>query len=241
MVASPAAADAVARAKALPSLRVGLHVVVVEAAPALPPEQIPDLVGANGLLRNDRERFSVELMLRPNLRRQLYAEIEAQFAAYRATGLPLDHVNFHQHLHLHPVIASYALDIGARNGAKAIRVPIELPGVLRRIEPTARPSWFLVNWCKILRAQARAAGITVPDACFGLTWSGAMTAPRIKGLLDNLPPGLVEIYAHPAVANSYPLSAPGYRYRDELAALIDPGCIEAARRSGYRLGGFSDA
>ena len=36
MVASPAAADAVRRARALPGLRVGLHVVLVEARPALP-------------------------------------------------------------------------------------------------------------------------------------------------------------------------------------------------------------
>lgn len=126
MVASPGAADAVARARALPSLRVGLHVVVVEAQPALPPERIPDLVTSEGLLRNDREWLSFDMMLRPKVRRQIYAEIEAQFAAYARTGLPLDHVNFHQHLHLHPVIASYALEIGARYGAKAMRVPISL-------------------------------------------------------------------------------------------------------------------
>src|SRR5581483_10915639 len=42
MVAAPAAADAVRRAKALPRLRVGLHIVLVEGRPALPPEQVPD-------------------------------------------------------------------------------------------------------------------------------------------------------------------------------------------------------
>jgi len=40
MVGAPAAADAVARARALPSLAVGLHLALVEARPALPPEQV---------------------------------------------------------------------------------------------------------------------------------------------------------------------------------------------------------
>ena len=49
MVAEDAAADAVARANANPTLAVGLHVVVVAGRPLLPPERIPDLVGRDGL------------------------------------------------------------------------------------------------------------------------------------------------------------------------------------------------
>src|SRR5262245_8100185 len=48
MVAAPAAADAVARAKATPSLRVGLHLVLVEGRPMLSPSLIPDLVDGTG-------------------------------------------------------------------------------------------------------------------------------------------------------------------------------------------------
>ncbi len=43
MVAGPAAADAVRRARRLPALRVGLHLVVVEG-PAVLPRQIPDIL-----------------------------------------------------------------------------------------------------------------------------------------------------------------------------------------------------
>ena len=48
MVAAPAAADAMARARRTPSLRVGLHVVVARGAPALPREEIRALVDADG-------------------------------------------------------------------------------------------------------------------------------------------------------------------------------------------------
>src|ERR1700730_8247454 len=48
MVAAPAASDAVARARRLPGLRVGLHLVLSDGRPALPPDEIRGLVGADG-------------------------------------------------------------------------------------------------------------------------------------------------------------------------------------------------
>jgi chitin disaccharide deacetylase len=243
MVASPAAADAVRRARASPGLRVGLHVVLIEARPALPPERVPDLVGPDGYFRSDMARLGCDIAFRPAVRKQVAAEITAQFEAYRATGLPLDHVNAHKHFHLHPVIAAEIIAIGSRFGARAIRVPTEPMRVVRMIESSAAssvPPFLLGQWTKVLRAQARRAGMTTPDAVFGLAWSGAMTRVRVKALLENLPPGVVEIYAHPATADAFAGHAPGYRYTEELAALTDPDCITALRRSGYRLGGFGD-
>jgi hopanoid biosynthesis associated protein HpnK len=127
MVAAPAAAEAVALAKRLPSLRVGLHVVLVEGRPMLPPSQIPDLVGANGLFRTNMAASGAKMFFFPKVRRQLEHEIEAQFEAFRATGLALDHVNAHKHFHLHPTIASAILRIGKKHGMCALRVPRE-PG-----------------------------------------------------------------------------------------------------------------
>ena len=49
MVGGGAVQDAVERARRLASLRVGLHVVLIEGRPVLPPDQVPDLVDATGL------------------------------------------------------------------------------------------------------------------------------------------------------------------------------------------------
>ena len=95
-------------------------------------------------------------------------------------------------------------------------------------------------YAKLLRARARLQGLIVADQVFGLAWSGAMTASRIAGLLKQLPPGRTEIYAHPAASGAFEGAAPGHRYADELAALLDPEVIEAARplrRSGYAAWG----
>lgn len=136
MVAGPAAADAVERARRTPTLRVGLHLAVIDADPTLPPERIPHLVDGQGKLRNDIVRLGVELVLSSAARRELRAEIDAQFAAFAATGLVLDHVNAHRHYHLHPIVGALLLDIGARYGMRALRAPREDAAVLRESSPT---------------------------------------------------------------------------------------------------------
>jgi hopanoid biosynthesis associated protein HpnK len=241
MVSAPGAADAVARAHANPRLRVGLHIVLVDGKPTLPASSVPDLVDDSGNFRNDMARSAANMFFFPLVRRQLEAEIDAQFDAFRATGLPLDHVNTHKHFHLHPTIASTILRVGKRHGLRAIRVPLEPHGVLRQAEPGAKLPSALATapWAWASRARFRAAGLRVPDAVFGLAWSGAMTPARLLGLIENLPEGLNEIYLHPATG-VYPGSAPGYRYADELAALIAPRAIEAFRNAAIAKGGFAD-
>ena len=82
-------------------------------------------------------RLGFDIFARPAVRRQIAAEIEAQFEAYRATGLALDHVNAHKHFHLHPTIADQMIAIGRRYGLRGLRVPIEPAGVLAEVEPSA--------------------------------------------------------------------------------------------------------
>jgi chitin disaccharide deacetylase len=241
MAAEPAAADAVARAKRLPGLRIGLHLVLVEGRPVLPPEKVPDLVDAQGFFRQNMVRAGIAFFFRPRVRRQLEGEIEAQFAAFAATGLPLDHVNAHKHFHLHPTIAGLMLRIGKRYGAKAMRVPLEPPGVLAAVEAAPKGRAEVTRpWARRLRRRLEKAGITTPDQVFGLAWSGAMTAPRLAGLLAHLPEGLSEIYLHPARGGGFAGAAPGYRYAEELAALTDPAVIQAAGAAGIQRGGFAD-
>jgi len=242
MVAGAAADDAVARARRLPALRVGLHLVLVDGEPTLPPERIPDLVDAQGRLRRDVATAGVGMFLRPGVRRQLAAEIEAQFRAYRATGLPLDHVNVHHHLHVHPTVGAQLLVIGRRYGMRAVRVPWEAPDVLAAIDPRRRyrRNWLLAPWVALLRRRIRGEGLTAADRVFGLAWSGAMTEPRLAGLLRQLPEGLTEIYVHPATGGQFVGAADGYRYAEELAALTAPPVKELLRSSGARSGGFGD-
>jgi chitin disaccharide deacetylase len=241
MVAGPAAKDAVERARAMPGLRVGLHLVLVEGRPVLPAAAVPDLVDKRGNFRTDMARSGAAMFFRPGVRAQLRAEIEAQFAAFEATGLRLDHVNAHKHFHLHPSIAALVVKLGEAHGVRGARVPLEPHAVLGRIEKHRPFSLAALTgpFARHLKGRFRRAGISSPDHVFGLAWSGAMTQARLAGLIDNLPDGLSEIYLHPATG-PYPGSAPGYLYGEELAALTDPALPGLIRARGIRMGGYAD-
>ena len=240
MVSAPAAADAARRAKALPRLGVGLHLVLVEGRPTLPASDIPDLVDSGGMFRGDMVRASFAMFLRPNVRRQLAAEIEGQFRAFAATGLELDHVNAHKHFHLHPTIAALVVRIGRRFGMKAVRVPYEPAEVLRQIEPGTGGDFVVELWARRLRRRLAAAGIFSPDQVFGIAWSGAMTTMRLAGLIAHLPKGVSEIYLHPATKPDYAGATQGYLYEQELAALTSKQAIDLTKKNRIFLGPFAD-
>lgn len=236
MVAGPAAAQAVSIARRNPRLRVGLHVVLVEGVPALDPAEISRLTdAATGRFRDDMLATSLVLAASAAARRQMAREVEAQFRAFAATGLPCDHVNAHKHVHVHPLIASEVIAACLRHHVRGLRAPVEPRGLVGRAPGTGLDDLF----ARLLRGRARRAGLVVPDQVFGLAWTGAMTAERLAGLVPRLPGGFTEIYTHPATADAFPGSAPGYRYRDEWAALTDPAVI-AAVRAGPQPAGFAD-
>jgi len=241
MVSGPAAADAIARAKRMPSLRVGLHLVLVEGRPVLPSSTVSHLVGGDGRFRSNLVTYGAAITGSPRVRRELAAEITAQFAAFRDSGLPLDHCNAHQHFHLHPVVGRLLAAIGRRFGLRAARVPLEPTRLLRKVEPrTPRtPDLLTAPFALALRRHLRAAGLMAADRLFGLRWSGHMTRERLAGLIRNLPNGLTEIYLHPATG-PFPGAAAGYRYREELEALRAPEVLAASRDPSLQLGGFSD-
>ena len=215
MVAAPAAEDAIARARRLPSLRVGLHVVVARGPAMISP--VPNNLFHAGV------RYFFK-------RHALEAEIRAQFDAFARTGLTLDHVDAHHHMHCHQTVFATILRVGRDFGLHTIRIPREpfLPSWrASRSRFTARLAWtiFLWPWLTIMRMRARRAGIVTNDAIFGLNDTGAMTADRFVRIIEHLPRGTSEIYFHPTSTDS----------DNELAALTSPDARDALQHLGIEL------
>jgi hopanoid biosynthesis associated protein HpnK len=242
MVSGPAAADAIACARRNPNLRVGLHLVLVDGAPTLPAARIPGLIDHSGRLRSDMARLGTAIALKRRLRLQVAAEIEAQFEAFRATGLALDHVNGHHHYQVHPAVGNEVLAIGRRFGMRALRVPYEPPRLLDAIEPGVRHrrDWVIAPWVARLRRRTRREGVAFPRHVFGIAWSGAMTEVRMAAVIRGLPEGLNEMYVHPATSDHFAGAAPGSRSTEELAALVSPSLRALLRECAVTTGGFAD-
>lgn len=244
MVAAPATAAAVRLAMTLPQLRVGLHLVLADGAAVLPRRLVPALVDSRGRFPDGMLLSSVRFVASRGVREQLAAEIRAQFEKFAATGLELDHVNVHKHFHLHPTILEMLLRIGGEFGAFAVRVPQEPLWFAMRsgglaATATAAP---LLPWLGRMRRRLRASGMICNDQVFGLACSGRLDKTTMLAILARLPAGVTEIYLHPAVATSGPItkSMRSYRHSDELAALLDPAVANAVAASRAARGGYAD-
>jgi hopanoid biosynthesis associated protein HpnK len=232
MVAAPAAGDAVARARACPGLDVGLHLVLVDGGSVLGHGKLPHITGPDGRFGRDQAALGFKYFFSSAARRELAAEIRAQFAAYTATGLVLHHADAHKHMHLHPVVGRLMIGIGREFGLARIRVPAEPPRVLKACgETLGFGDYALFAWSRVLRGQVRRAGLTAAAQVFGIRWSGHMTIARVRRLLENLPAGATEIYFHPASARDETLVRlmPDYEHVAELETLIGLGADSIVR------------
>lgn len=236
MVCAPAAADAVERARRLPSLRVGLHLVLVNGQSALPPDRIPDLVDAHGRFPTNLLGAGVRYFALPGIRRQLEDEIRAQFSLFQKTGLPLDHVNAQNHFHVHPTVLSLLIRVGREFGMRAVRVPREPFWASWRATRTAGAarlanSVFLWPWLMLMQARLRDAGFATNDAVFGMNDSGRMNASVVRAFFRSLPRGVSEVYSHPAT-HAWPGAEPAsYDFAAEFAALVDASVARALEES----------
>jgi hopanoid biosynthesis associated protein HpnK len=247
MVGAKSAADAIEQARRNPALKVGLHLTLVEGHPVLQPELIPDLVDRKGDFSDHPARSGFKFALWPGIRRQLEAEIRAQFEAFMKTGLALDHANTHNHLHLNPRILDLMLQVGKEFGLRAIRVPHEPPVPSWRASGSGLAgrfaAWaFLAPLIFRMRRQLRSAGMRSNDFIFGMNDTGAMTAERVHRFLQHLPGGVTEIYFHPATRRCPEIdrTMPRYLHQEEFNALTSSRLIEAFKGAGIGRIAFSE-
>jgi hopanoid biosynthesis associated protein HpnK len=241
MVTADATKDAIRRARTLPNLCVGLHVVLADGWSTLDAQLVPEIADPTGRMHSDMFRRGVRFFFKSAARRQLEAEIRAQFAAFARTGLTLDHVNVHKHFHIHPTILNILLEVGRDYGMPPMRVPDEpfwfaarsagvLPGLAQSL---------LSPWIALMKHRLRRAGIFHNDRIFGMAGSGAMDEAGLLAILARLPPGVSEIYLHPATRTGSAItpSMSQYRHAEELDALsslrVRAALNAVAVRGGY--------
>ena len=246
MVSGAAADDAVRRARAMPALSVGLHVVLVQGEPVLPAAEIPALVTSNGRFADNLAGAGFNWFFTPGARRQLAREIAAQFEAFRASGLDLDHVNGHNHMHLHPTVLGMIIAECRRSGCQSIRLPREPFAFSHGGKFSA--SWMaalagragLEPWLAVMRARLTAAGLSGNDWLLGMHDAGHVDEARLLDFLGRLPGGVTEIHCHPAARLSPEIvsAMPGYDNVAELAALTSPAVKERLSQLGLQPVGF---
>jgi hopanoid biosynthesis associated protein HpnK len=215
MINEPGCAEAVRLAKENPGLGVGLHLTLLMGHSALPPGKIPGLVNAHGEFSNSPVGAGLGYFFKRSLRGPLRAEIHAQFERFRATGLPLDHVDGHLHLHLHPAIFRILMEDADKLGRWAYRV---------------FHAFIHERLSKRARGPLRQRGIRHAQITFGLLQDSRVDEDYVLKLLPELPPGDSELYSHPSLDE----------FKHELDALISPRVKEQINKLGIELIRYRD-
>jgi hopanoid biosynthesis associated protein HpnK len=231
----PSCAEAVELAKQNPKLGVGLHLTLLMGHSALAHEKIPGLVNPQGEFSNSPVGVGIRYFFQRNLREQLRAEIHAQFARFRATGLVLDHINGHLHLHLHPAVFKILMEDAAELGIERMRLTRDFFWLNSKLVSGRwfyRASHALIY--NILCARARGAvqqrGIRCAPRVFGLLQDSHVDEEYILKLLPVLPAGDSELYSHPSLD----------KFKHEFDALLSPRVKETIDRLGIKLIRYQD-
>ena len=222
--------EAVKLAKENPRLGVGLHLTLLMGHSALPPEKIPGLVNPRGEFSGNPVATGFRYFFQRDLREPLRAEIHAQFEKFHATGLPLDHVNGHLHLHLHPVVFAILMEDAEKLGIRRMRFTRDCLARSRRM---AHGRWFyrvshaaIHQWLsRRAREPLRQRGIKHAQITFGLLQDSRVDEDYILRLLPELPPGDSELYSHPSLDE----------FKHEFDALVSPRVKEQITKLGIEL------
>ena len=231
MVAAPAFADAVERARLMPTLSTGLHLVLCDGRAVSAPEEIPDLSDEAGCFVDSPLRAGwIYWRRRRRIREQLERELRAQFERYLESGLPLDHVDGHHHLHVHPIVFDVLEPLLSEYAVPAFRLPREdCAGSLRGTVP---PEDAVAPVFSALARRRRRRGVVggraaVAARVLEADRRGRPRAKRLLELASRISAERVELYTHPDDA-----TAAGKIERDALCA---PAVREAFERAGYRI------
>ena len=122
---APATADAIRRARAQPSLGIGVHLTLVDGAPTLPPGRVPSLIAGRWTVPPSWKPFIVACLLRARLAVEVEQELTAQIERLRMRGMTLTHLDAHKHVHAYPPVFAIVARLADRFRIPVVRVPYE--------------------------------------------------------------------------------------------------------------------
>ena len=233
MAVGEAAEEAMALALENPDLDVGIHLVLADEPPLLPPETLPTLVSRHGLLPS-RNRILKAIVSRKLDYGQVEAEWCAQVEKVLKSGIKITHLDSHQFLHLFPGLSNVSRNIRRRYHIPFMRSDTIEPSpfgalTIPQIGLGRLVQWAgLRGWTRLMAAGGCfAEGSTVPSVGF-LHAGGRMDCALVLGILDKLleKPSCakVEFILHPGSGDNHTQNKYRhwrYCWENDLALLLD--------------------
>ena len=212
--------QAVELARQNPGLGIGIHLVLNEHDPALPPSEIPSLVTSDGKFRSRGQQF-VKMTGDPRMRDDAFREWDAQIKKVLAAGIKLEHIDGHGHCHAHPRVAGVVVELARRYGIDHVRLPVEEVG-WRSERPSAGrfASKLLLNSFALCSKRVWDGKLRFPQSFFGFSEGGHVSGSLVRRVGQAAPPGVSELMVHVGNSNTEPAGLEtGYDWEGALGAV----------------------
>ena len=234
MPGGAAFAGAIDIARRHEELGLGVHFTLVDGHPILPPEEIPSLVGSEGDFLPDHTALLKRYLKGGINLEEVRRELAAQLQKIEATGIPISHVDSHQHMHTLPGIIDIVLDLAARAGIRAVRTPRTplFAGAFGGLGQLVG-RLGLSTLARLAACKAHRRGLLTPDNFAGIVAGEAVSEGELLHLIAHLPQGTTEVMMHPGMKNDVLQEDSGWQhdFEAELAAILSPRVGEALRKA----------
>ena len=216
--------DAVAMSREVPTLDIGVHLVMVQGRSVLDPSRempatVPDLIRA---------------LLRGGI--PVYEEARAQVQRIVDAGIRPSHIDTHKHTHLLPPVLDAVSRVAREFGIEWVRRPFDF-GIDSGAKALKRA--VAVGMRAMAPKFARTLdGLKTTDHFTGFQVTGRLDSGSMAATLERLPEGLTEFMCHPGRLGPE-LRAAKTRLKEsrevELSALTAPETRRVLERRGIRL------
>jgi predicted glycoside hydrolase/deacetylase ChbG (UPF0249 family) len=221
-----------------PTLGVGVHLAAVgEDPPLLSRSEVPTLFTKRGHLYEKWSGFLARASLGRVDPDDIRREFTAQLELVQELGVTITHLDAHQHLHLWPPMCRVVLDLAKQFGIPAVRVP--------RYRPTSITGVGVTVLGHRLARCAGQAGLLHPADAVGIEVAGKLDNRRLRRLLSRMAARgrpTVELTVHPGEDDDPDRVRYrwGYRWPEEMEALIGDAAHRAVTDFGFTLGTYAD-
>jgi chitin disaccharide deacetylase len=254
MASGSAFQDAICKAKQLPQLNVGCHVVLIDGNPVLNPANLPSITTGDShspKFRDGLKSFVFRALSGRLNSGEIEAEATAQIRKIQAEGIFVSHLDSHKHTHLFPAVLRPILRAARACGVRALRNPFGPRRPLKSSELLARPSlWTRYAEVKVLSALAgrfrdtiKREGFVTPDGTLGVEVTGSLDEALFSAIAEIIPDGTWEFACHPGY-NDADLRRSNTRLREsretELRVLTMPAVRELLAERQVELISYRD-
>ena len=204
-----------------PDFPIGIHLNMTFGKPVLPPEEIPTMVNKNGEFWNEDQILTHIADIDYE---EVKKEIRAQIELFLSSGVPLDHLDYHNHIlalytPFHQIVREIAVEknlpirnpvpvsayrkikVSSGGGASASIAKLIVYGMLHPFKSIPMMKKVGVDAFIEQERKTKEYGIKTPDWFIDVFYENADNETLLS-IIDQLPNGVSEIMCHPGSSES---------------------------------------